>query len=179
MAWASRNASWARAPILIVLLPIQDCLPLAKFALCQTLVLRLHFLGKFFLSSSFTVSIALRERIFITRQPGTAETIARVQSLIRVLQGSDEVKGRSGAWNLGFYGISVDFQMVTWCRSPEDAFVFSNMHERPGVPWKYCPRNTLQRLSQTLRMSFNLVRMWMDSVSLEKTKTKICLIQNP
>lgn len=44
------------------------------------------------------------------------------------------------------------------CRCPEDALVFVNMHEKPGLPWKYCPRNTLQRLSQTLRMSFNLVR---------------------
>jgi glutamine synthetase/predicted TIM-barrel fold metal-dependent hydrolase len=41
--------------------------------------------------------------------------------------------------------------------APDTVVVYANMHEKPGVPWKYCPRNTLQRLSQTLRMSYNLV----------------------
>ncbi|XP_073386225.1 protein fluG isoform X2 [Physcomitrium patens] len=44
---------------------------------------------------------------------------------------------------------------VPWCS--EDALVFVNIHEKPGLPWKCDPRNTLQRLSQTLRMSYNLV----------------------
>lgn len=50
----------------------------------------------------------------------------------------------------------------TWiqsdCRCPEHEMVLADMHEKPGTPWKCCPRSTLKRLSQTLRMEFNLVR---------------------
>ncbi|KAG0564877.1 hypothetical protein KC19_8G147000 [Ceratodon purpureus] len=71
---------------------------------------------------------------------------------------SDSPAANSGLTAVGEVRLMPDLSTkVTIPWSPEEALILTNMHERPGVPWKHCPRNTLQRLSQTLRMSFNLV----------------------
>ena len=48
MAWVFRNASWARLPIQIVLLPIRGYHQLVKLVLFQISAQRSHFLGKWF-----------------------------------------------------------------------------------------------------------------------------------
>lgn len=32
-----------------------------------------------------------------------------------------------------------------------------DMHSSPGVPWQYCPRDTLRRVAQALEKEFGLV----------------------
>lgn len=42
-------------------------------------------------------------------------------------------------------------------RAKEQEMVLADMHLKPGIPWEYCPRETLRRVSKVLKDEFNLV----------------------
>ncbi|KAH9602911.1 hypothetical protein KSS87_019880, partial [Heliosperma pusillum] len=43
---------------------------------------------------------------------------------------------------------------IPWTEGEE--MVLSDMHITPGVPWEYCPREALRRVSKVLKQEFNL-----------------------
>ncbi|KAF3793448.1 fluG protein [Nymphaea thermarum] len=49
--------------------------------------------------------------------------------------------------------------LSTSCRLPwsqEEELVLADMHVKPGLPWEYCPREALRRVSNVLKKEFNL-----------------------
>ncbi|KAK6126256.1 hypothetical protein DH2020_040001 [Rehmannia glutinosa] len=45
--------------------------------------------------------------------------------------------------------------IIPWANDQE--MVLADMHRKPGIPWEYCPRETLRRVSKVLKDEFNLV----------------------
>ncbi|KAK6126238.1 hypothetical protein DH2020_040010 [Rehmannia glutinosa] len=45
--------------------------------------------------------------------------------------------------------------IIPWANDQE--MVLADMHLKPGIPWEYCPRETLRRVSKVLKDEFNLV----------------------
>ncbi|GFQ00888.1 protein flug, partial [Phtheirospermum japonicum] len=45
--------------------------------------------------------------------------------------------------------------IIPWAKEQE--MVLADMHLKPGMPWEYCPRETLKRVSKILKDEFNLV----------------------
>ncbi|CAA0829710.1 Unknown protein [Striga hermonthica] len=45
--------------------------------------------------------------------------------------------------------------IIPWAKEQE--MVLADMHSKPGIPWEYCPRETLKRVSKVLKDDFNLV----------------------
>ncbi|GER36840.1 glutamine synthetase [Striga asiatica] len=45
--------------------------------------------------------------------------------------------------------------IIPWAKEQE--MVLADMHSKPGIPWEYCPRETLKRVSKVLKDEFNLV----------------------
>ncbi|KAL2229373.1 UNVERIFIED_CONTAM: Protein fluG [Sesamum indicum] len=44
--------------------------------------------------------------------------------------------------------------VIPWAKEQE--MVLADMHLKPGIPWEYCPRETLQRVAKILKDEFNL-----------------------
>ncbi|KAL6519364.1 hypothetical protein OROGR_018684 [Orobanche gracilis] len=45
--------------------------------------------------------------------------------------------------------------VIPWAKEQE--MVLANMHLKPEMPWEYCPRGTLRRISEVLKDEFNLL----------------------
>ncbi|KAK4432486.1 protein fluG [Sesamum alatum] len=45
--------------------------------------------------------------------------------------------------------------IIPWAKEQE--MVLADMHLKPGIPWEYCPRETLRRVAKILKDEFNLV----------------------
>ncbi|KAL7133498.1 hypothetical protein ABFS83_12G144700 [Erythranthe nasuta] len=46
-------------------------------------------------------------------------------------------------------------RIIPWAKEQE--MVLADMHLKPGIPWEYCPREALRRVSKVLKDEFNLV----------------------
>ncbi|KAK4392145.1 Glutamine synthetase [Sesamum angolense] len=45
--------------------------------------------------------------------------------------------------------------VIPW--EKEQEMVLADMHLKPGIPWQYCPRETLRRVAKILKDEFNLL----------------------